>query len=155
MSNYPFTIIVDTREQQPWQFTDHEVAKSKLDTGDYSIQGLEDSLAIERKKSVSEIATNINQERFINTLERLQTIKYKFMLFEFSLDDVMNFPIGSNIPKRIWSKIKVRPKYLVKKITEIHIKYNIHTIFCGDSENATNIALSIMRQVYGQEYKKV
>jgi len=51
-----FTIIVDTREQTPWTFDNYVVASQKLDTGDYSIQGLEHIFTIERKKSVSEIA---------------------------------------------------------------------------------------------------
>ena len=44
-------IIVDTREQQPWDFEFHETAKAKLDTGDYSVEGLENILCIERKKA--------------------------------------------------------------------------------------------------------
>ena len=29
-----FTIIIDTREQQPWEFPEFAVANRKLDTGD-------------------------------------------------------------------------------------------------------------------------
>ena len=56
-------IIVDTREQQPWSFDFNEIAVAKLDTGDYSVAGLEEILCIERKKSVSEIANNIVDKR--------------------------------------------------------------------------------------------
>ena len=55
----PFVVIVDTREKKPFDFRgidDHrghvfEVAtrRHKLDAGDYSIQGLEAEIAIERK----------------------------------------------------------------------------------------------------------
>ena len=59
INNEDFTIIIDTREQQPWSFEDYVVANKKLDTGDYSIEGLQDVFAIERKKSINEIANNI------------------------------------------------------------------------------------------------
>jgi ERCC4-type nuclease len=57
-----FTIIVDTREQKPWSFENYTTAIRKLDTGDYSIEGLEHLLCIERKRSVSEIANKIMQK---------------------------------------------------------------------------------------------
>ena len=34
-------IIIDTREQKPWVFPGHTTAVQKLDTGDYSVEGLE------------------------------------------------------------------------------------------------------------------
>ena len=52
MKNKYFNIIVDTREQKPWDFNDNfNTTKAKLDTGDYSIEGLEHILCIERKCS--------------------------------------------------------------------------------------------------------
>jgi ERCC4-type nuclease len=147
-----FTIIVDTREQQPWEFELYATANKKLDTGDYSIEGLEHVLAIERKKSVSEIANNISESRFKDVLERLSKIPYKFMLLEFDLEDIYNFPIGSNIPKRLWSKLKINPKYLLKCLTEIQLNYGIHIVYCGSTENAKKMAESIIKKVY---YKHV
>jgi ERCC4-type nuclease len=144
----PFTIIVDTREQQPWEFGLHLTAKQKLETGDYSIQGLENILTIERKKSVSEIANNITESRFKDFLGRMSKIQYKFMLFEFDLEDVYNFPVGSDIPKKLWDKIKITPKYLLKHLTEIQLYYGIHIIYCGDASNAEKMAVSIIKRVY-------
>ena len=64
-------IIVDTREQQPWSFDFNEIAVAKLDTGDYSVAGLEEVLCIERKKSVSEIANNIVEKRYKDWTKRM------------------------------------------------------------------------------------
>ena len=86
MNSDPFTIIVDTREQIPREFGYHNTAKRKLDTGDYSIEGFEDILAVERKKSVGELATNLSESRFKDVLNRLSKIKHPYMVFEFSLD---------------------------------------------------------------------
>lgn len=144
----PFTIIVDTREQQPWEFGLHTTSRKKLDTGDYSIEGLESLLTIERKKSVSEIANNITESRFKDVLQRMSIIPYKFMLFEFDLEDVYNFPVGSDIPKKLWDKIKISPKYLLKYLTELQLNYDIHVIYCGCAEDAEKMAVSIMKRVY-------
>lgn len=152
MKQDEFNIIVDTREQLPWEFGNHTTSRQKLDTGDYSIEGLEHLLSIERKQSVSEIATNITEKRFPAFLERLSLIPHRFMLFEFDLEDVYNFPVGSEIPKAKWEKLKVKSNYILKYLSIINIKYNIHTIFCGDADNAEKMAIRIMRTVY-DKYK--
>lgn len=148
MIDNEFTIIVDTREQKPWSFEHHAKANHKLDTGDYSIEGLENILAIERKRNVSEFANNITESRFPDVVERLSKIKYSFILFEFDMEHVMNFPIGSNIPKRLWNKIRISPAFLLKHIIDLQLHHNIKIIFCGNSDNAEKVALSIMRKVY-------
>lgn len=148
-----FTIIVDTREQTPWEFENYAIANQKLDTGDYSIQGLEHLFAIERKKSVSEIANNITEPRFKDVLDRLQQFKHKFILLEFTLNNVLDYPVGSTVPKKMWHTIKITSKYILKYLTEINIKYGIHTIYCGNRENAEEVALCIMKrmvELYGK-----
>lgn len=151
----PFTIIIDTREQIPWEFGLHTTSKRKLDTGDYSIEGLENIFAIERKKSVSEIANNITEDRFKDVLNRMQSLKYKFMLFEFDLDDVYNYPIGSDIPKKMWDKLRISSKYILKYLSNIQVQYNIHIIYCGCSENAEKMAVSLMKRIYEKEQNSI
>ena len=126
-----FTIIVDTREQLPWDFEENTIAKEKLDTGDYSVKGLEDILCIERKRSVSEIANNLTEKRFDDVLSRMSKYKFAFLLLEFSVDDILSFPIGSDIPKRMWDKIKISPNYIIARMLQMSYKYNIHVIYCG------------------------
>lgn len=151
MIDNEFTIIIDTREQKPWEFSNHATANHKLDTGDYSIQGLENILAIERKRNISEFANNITESRFIDVVDRLSKTKYSFILFEFDMKDVMNYPIGSNIPKRLWNKIRISPAFIIKHIVDLQVEHNIKIIFCGNSTNAEKIALSLMRKIYKKE----
>jgi ERCC4-type nuclease len=148
MKEENFTIIVDTREQIPWEFGFHTTSRKKLNAGDYSIEGLEHILSIERKKSVSEIANNITEKRFVRALDKIAKIPHKFILMEFDVDDIYNFPVGTDIPKRLWDKLKVSNKYIIKYLTEIQINYDIHVIYCGDSDNAERLAISIMRRIY-------
>lgn len=149
-----FTIIIDTREQTPWEFDNYTTAHQKLDTGDYSISGLEKIFAIERKKSVSEIANNVTESRFKDVLERLEKFQHKFILLEFTLNNVLDYPVGSTVPKKMWHTMKITGKYILKYLTEINIKYGIHTIYCGNRDNAEEMALSIMKrmvELYGKK----
>jgi len=147
MKSPDFTIIVDTREQHPWSFDNYATAKRKLDTGDYSIEGLEHLLGIERKKSVSEFANNIVEERFTDVVDRLSKLKYSYILFEFSLNDVLIYPVGSNIPKKWWNNIKISPSFIIKHILELEMIHNIKIIFCGSAANAEKMAEHILKKV--------
>jgi ERCC4-type nuclease len=142
-----FTIIVDTREQQPWTFTEYSVANKKLDTGDYSIEGLENLLGIERKKSISEFANNIVESRFKDVILRMSQLKYSFLLLEFDLEDILIYPRGSTVPKRMWDKIKISPAFIIKHILELQINHNIKIVFCGNAINAQKIAEHILKKV--------
>jgi len=154
MKNYdPFTIIVDTREQTPWEFGFHNTAKRKLNTGDYSMEGFESLFTIERKRSVSEIANNLSESRFKDVLDRLSKIPHSFMIMEFSVDEVYQFPIGSDVPKKMWDKLRVSGNYIIKCLLEAQLNYNIHVLFCDDAENAERVAVSLMKRIY-EKYGK-
>lgn len=154
MKDDSFTIIIDTREQKPWTFENHTTANHKLDTGDYSIQGLENLVTIERKRNVAEIANNITESRFQDVIDRLSKIKYSFILLEFDLQNVLDYPVGSTIPKRLWSKIRITPAFLIKHLLELQLEHNIKVIFCGSSSNAEKMALSILKKIHRIETSK-
>ena len=148
MQNTDFTIIIDTREQQPWTFDNYATAKRKLDTGDYSVSGLEHLIGIERKKSVSEFANNIVEKRFEDVVERLSKLKYSFILFEFDLKDVLVYPIGSTVPKRMWNNIKISPAFIMKNLLELQISHKINIIFCGSPSAAEKMAEYLLKKVH-------
>lgn len=152
MSNL-FNIIIDTREQQPWNFPEHSTAVKKLDTGDYSVEGLEDILCIERKKSVNEFANNIIEKRYADWTHRMRNFKYKYLMLEFNLQNIYDYPKGSNLPKHLWDKVKISPKFILKNLLELQMYDNIHVIFCGSAQNAEKLALFIMNKVYNNENK--
>ena len=62
-----FTVIKDTREQNGYYFSKFNTCagmiEHKLDTGDYSIQGFEDKICIERKGCVEELAINLGSKK--------------------------------------------------------------------------------------------
>lgn len=143
-----FKVIIDTREQQPWIFERTTAENKKLDTGDYSVEGYENILCIERKKSVSEIANNITESRFKDVIERMNNYKYSFLILEFNLNDIYRYPVGSNVPKHMWNKIKISSGFIIKNLLELQLKNNIKVLFCDNATNASRIALSLMKKVY-------
>src|SRR5258708_348192 len=72
-------IVVDTREQNPLTFERLESRAGTLQTGDYSVAGLEELFAVERK-TVPDLVSccmRSNRERFERELHRLRGFKFK------------------------------------------------------------------------------
>lgn len=93
-----FKIVVDTREQNAYHFTHIKpyapwVIYKALSTGDYSIEGYEDRITIERK-SLSDLfgSTGQGRERFEREFERLAKYEYAALVIEGSLSDIFQRP---------------------------------------------------------------
>lgn len=70
------TILTDTREQQPLVFSNLPSERASLITADYSVQGLEDTLLIERK-SIPDLIGSLfgkDRERFQRELQRMLSV---------------------------------------------------------------------------------
>lgn len=124
----PYTIIIDTREQLPFSFSTATV-RQKLDSADYAILGYEERFVIERKRNTQEIAQNVIQDRFYAELERLEQIENPFIICEFDLIDVMNYPKSSGMPPRYWANSKLSADFLLKRLLEIQRDYKTKWIF--------------------------
>ena len=97
----PFTVLVDHREQSAWSFTDLPpkkgwkgrlfvpVSRAHMVTGDYTIAGLEDRFALERK-SLEDLYGTLgqNRERFEAELQRLQKMDFAAVVIEATLREV-------------------------------------------------------------------
>jgi ERCC4-type nuclease len=148
-----FTVIKDTREQEGYHFSKYDkcegMIERKLDTGDYSIEGLEEKICVERKASPEELATNLGQKKhaFMNEIERMKPFRHKFILLEFSLQDLVDFPEGSRIPESQKAKVKISGKYMLKMLMEFQIKDNIHVVFCGNKYNAFLTLMSLFKRI--------
>ena len=80
-------IVADTREKKPFTFGGKvTVERRKLQTGDYSIAGLENEVAIERKSLDDFIGSlvNSNRETFQRELDRLVHMPTKAIVCEGS-----------------------------------------------------------------------
>jgi hypothetical protein len=139
MNDIPeYWVLKDTREKDGYEFSPFSYCKGmklhKLDTGDYTILGLEDKLVIERKASVSELAANISRdrERFDSELDRMTSFPYRFLILEFTLDEMHKYPnSAAGIPLELRNTAKVSGKFLCKRMTELHLDLGIHVVYAG------------------------
>lgn len=87
-------VLIDTREKAPFAFSrfPNWIAgerRQKLDAGDYSIQGMENVLALERK-SLSDLITTLMHQRprFFKMCEQLAQHRWRALLVEASYEDI-------------------------------------------------------------------
>lgn len=140
------TVIIDQREQRPWSFNSSR--SGLLKTGDYSLEGYEDVFTIERKGNSGELAGNLFDDRFYRELDRMEKITFPFLICEFDMDDIVNFPANSGIPHYLWPKLQMTPKLYLKKLMEIQLKYKCKILFCGP--NGKLVAESIFKRILEQ-----
>jgi len=100
MAKTKYTVIKDTREQDGWFFSPYDrcsgMEVSTMKTGDYTIKGYEDLVCVERKGSVTEIATNLGKKKktFQAEMERMKAFDFRFILLELSASDVLDYPLS-------------------------------------------------------------
>ena len=87
-------IVVDTREQNPFSFARFTgwfsgIEKRALEIGDYSVAGLEDSCAIERK-DLGDLVRSFTAERpvFVDRLRRMSAYPDRLLVITAALSQV-------------------------------------------------------------------
>ena len=146
-------LVIDTREKQPWEFDAddafEDVVYRKLDAGDYSIEGMEDIIVIERKASVDELFSNFtkNKERIYAEFDRMQDHKFKIILIEESCDDILNPSAYYVNRKKINKSSPMMPTAVVtSNLTILMLEYGAHVIFAGTRGKA--MARGILLKAY-------
>lgn len=147
-----YTVIQDTREKErpgKWHFSVSDYCNGTIEqtmkTGDYTLLGFENDFILERKGKLSEFATNINEARFTRELERLEEFKYPFLLLEFSMGDVMQWPLNSGIPKDKIHLIRTTKHFILLKMNEILVKYKTKIILAG--KDGQMVAASLFKRI--------
>ena len=148
-----YTVIQDTREKEGWYFSEYDkcsgMESGTLKTGDYTLKGFEEMVCIERKASTSEIAQNLGKKKdpFQAEMDRMKEYPFAFLICEFSMDDLLRFPDGSNVPKSARSQVRITGKYLLKCLVEFQLWYNVKILLCGSKKNAFLVTNSIFKRL--------
>lgn len=155
----PKDIIVnfDTREQKPWLF-EKEEAKSgyaakviaceqtTIDAADYTIQGYENIIRIERKANFAELYNNMlpksNQERFEREMEKLRDVKHKYIIVESNLNE----DLWGMSPQQV-SRGPGCGK-IVQWLIELQQEYGIVPLFVG------NCGKKVVRKIFDNIVKE-
>jgi len=142
-----FTIIQDTREKKPWTFeatgSVQDVKVEKLDTGDYSIEGMEDIFFVERKASVEEvyISLGVQWERFRKEMERAKPYKYKFLVIEATMREIYR---GTRYSK-------MTGKFIMARLLHIEQEYGVRVVFAGSGMHVPGFIIQLMLGIKRKE----
>ena len=139
-------VIIDTREQHPLIFkspTVEHIIKKKLEVGDYSIEGFEDKIAIERK-SVPDLFQTLGKghKRFKRELERSKNYEFFAIVVEGAFSRVYN----KNFEGAEYTRLS--GVTVAQICTTLLVKYSIPIIYCNSREESSMFILSIFKSYY-------
>lgn len=151
-------ILIDSREKRPYDFEGDDafasIKHTKLDAGDYSLEGLEHIIVIERKASVDELFLNFTKDikRLNAEFERLKDHKIKVIMIEATCEDVMN-PYKYYINKNGLNKHspKMPVAVVTSGLTNLMLQHNVHIFFGGSK--AQSMTRGILLRAY-EMYKE-
>jgi ERCC4-type nuclease len=137
------TILIDTREQTPWRFSgDIDVQIASLPTGDYSVAGCTDRVAIERKSLADLVAcVTTERERFLDCCRRLRDYELRAVVVEANVDDVLGGAYRS----------RTNPQSVIGTSIAIFTDYAVPTIWAGDARNAANMVERLLMRVWRRQ----
>ena len=125
------TIIIDSREQLPWEFRNLPSEPGTLSAGDYSIKGLEHLIACERK-SLDDLLScvGIHRDRFRRELQRLRAYRFRALVVEA---DYAQLEAGG------W-RSKIKPACVLGSLAAWQCQYELPVMLCGSHEAAGRFA---------------
>lgn len=141
-------IIIDSREQKPFSFQGYECAieKGSLPTGDYSLAGFTDRIAIERKE-LSDLLQCLSweRERFTREMERARGLSFFAVVIEASWQDMAQGNYRS----------KMKPQAACQSVMALMARYAIPFFFAGNRRTAEYITFSLLKQYHEGERKRL
>jgi len=143
-----FVVLIDTRERQPLFINstldipdEIKFKRVKLEHGDYSIEGYENKICIERKKQ-SDFESYISKEYRQRTLGKLiamrDGVKWRGLVIEHNYDDLHIDTISPNMTKE-----KVR-----NHLASLEVHYGLHVFCHRDRETIERKVLDWLSRAY-------
>jgi len=126
------TVLVDTREKDPLPLRENHPnwigaeRRETLKTGDYSIEGMEGLLALERKSLADLVACTVTyRKRFLAACARLSGFPWKAILVEATFEDIRAGIERFDIPS------DVHPNAICGTLDAIEAKFGIPIIYAS------------------------
>jgi ERCC4-type nuclease len=144
-------IIIDSREQAPYSFVPPRyegvtVETAALQTGDYSLAGLPDRIALERK-SLDDLTGTLTKgrERFERECERGRGFDYFGLVIEASLDDVRGHKYQS----------QMTPQSLLQTLAAFSVRYGLHVHWCGNRAGGEYMTHAVLSKYLREAEKRL
>ncbi len=123
-------LLVDTREKKPLQFSHLPAEPATLYTGDYSVKGLEEYFAVERK-SLADLAGSLTRERdrFMREMHRLRGYPCAYLLI-----------VGDEIEmQRLIAQGRLKLHQVEHSLRAIESRYGVHVERAYTEEQAARL----------------
>lgn len=140
------TIIVDTREQDPWMFAGRlaSVKRGTLRSGDYGLVEHQEIL-IERKSRDDLFGSMTSgRVRFFQELRRLSLIDRPYLIVEATIESVMK---GS-------SRTTVSPSRMLDSLFCECAQLGVHPVFCKGRPDAEDMAFGLLKAYWQNRRNK-
>jgi ERCC4-type nuclease len=133
-------ILVDSREQTPLVFSDAVIVEHgvTLPTGDYSLVGFTESVAIERKSKADLVAcVGPERERFLQQMARLAAYKVRALVVEASWEELAAGAYRSNM----------NPRSVTGTLLALVVDRGIPVLLAGDASGAAEAVERMLTRV--------
>lgn len=130
--------VVDTREQNPYRMKG--AIKKALTTGDYSVEGLEDYVAVERKGlgDLFNCLSGDGLKRFTGQLKRLGKFRIKALIVEASWTSLAWGHVYSKIPGEVAQE----------RVMRLTALYGVPVLFVASRTEGKEILTHILCNAY-------
>ena len=137
-------ILCDTREQNPYQFRKieprPEVAQATLTTGDYSLQGFEGLITVERKSLADAFGTfGRGRARFERELVRMMDFQFAAVVIEADWYTILRNP-----PRRS----RVKPRTIYASVIAWQQRFGVHFWCCVNRAFAEKTTYRILERFW-------
>ena len=139
----PVTIITDTREQAEYSFDSRLVTtvRRALPAGDYSVAGLENTVAVERKSLDDFVSTVIHSRaRFRKELQKLAGYRAASIVVEAGVLDVLLGRYTSD----------AHPNAVLGSALSIILDSRIPVVFCSTRQAACQFVQAYLLAAHGR-----
>lgn len=126
-------VLYDKQEKRPWVLP-FKMKRVNLKTGDYTFEGFEDKIAIEKKSGLIELLNDLAngyRPTFERFLKRLSEYPVKVIIVEDTLSELSINRALTHIRRKSGGKARLTAKTIYYWVAEIAAKYGIPIIFVG------------------------
>ena len=129
---------MDDREKKAWDLP-YKVERKRLKTGDYSLVGFENVIAIEKKSGLIELLNDLTADyrnTFEKFLKRLSKYPVKCIIVEDTLSELSISRALMHVRKKSGGRARLTSKSIYYWTAEIAAKYGIPIVFVGKASKA-------------------
>jgi ERCC4-type nuclease len=152
VATFPAVVLIDSREQMPFRFTGLRADASDgrrplavttrvetLPTGDYSLEGMSERVAVERKSLTDLFATlGQDRERFERELTRLAEMTFAAVVIEADWLKILKQPPDFS---------RLNPKTIFRSVIAWQQRFpKVHWWACPDRRFAEVVTLRILER---------